>query len=77
MVATVTGLGGQGDERRQPRLGGCNPEDPSFFPPPGGGVLLPAPSTEIAAPQDAKLSVLAPEPFEHLQLMKRTFETRP
>jgi len=30
----------------------------------GGGVLLPAPSTEIAAPQDAKLSALVPEPYE-------------
>jgi hypothetical protein len=26
----------------------------------GGGLLLPAPSTEIAAPQDAKLSARAP-----------------
>jgi len=32
----------------------------------GGGVLLPAPSAEIAAPQDAKLSVLAPEPSDQL-----------
>jgi len=32
----------------------------------GGGVLLPASYTEIAAPQDAKLSALAPEPSEHL-----------
>ncbi len=32
----------------------------------GGGLLLPAPSTEIAAPQDAKLSALAPEPSEQL-----------
>jgi len=31
----------------------------------GGGVLLPAPSAEIAAPQDAKRSALAPEPSEH------------
>jgi len=31
-----------------------------------GGVFHPAPSAEIAAPQDAKLSVLAPEPSEHL-----------
>jgi hypothetical protein len=30
----------------------------------GGGVLFPAPSTEIAVPQDAKLSALAPEPCE-------------
>jgi len=28
----------------------------------GGGVLLPAPFTEIAAPQDDKLSALTPEP---------------
>jgi len=32
----------------------------------GGGVFFPAPSTEIAAPQDAKLSVLVPEPSEQL-----------
>jgi len=32
----------------------------------GGGVLLPAPSTEIAAPQDVKLSALVPAPSEHL-----------
>jgi hypothetical protein len=32
----------------------------------GGGVLFPASSTEISAPQDAKLSALAPEPSEHL-----------
>jgi hypothetical protein len=32
----------------------------------GGGVFLPAQSTEIAAPQDAKLSALVPEPSEHL-----------
>jgi len=31
----------------------------------GGEVLLPAPFTEIAAPQDAKLSALAPEPSDH------------
>jgi hypothetical protein len=31
----------------------------------GGGVLLPAPSTKIAAPQDAKRSALAPEPSDH------------
>ena len=30
----------------------------------GGGAFLPAPSTEIPAPQDAKLSVLAPEPSD-------------
>jgi len=64
MVTTVTGLGGQGDERRQPRLGGCDQEDTSFFRRQEGGVLLPAPSTEIPAPQDAKLSALAPEPSE-------------
>ena len=55
MAATVTGLGGQGGERRQPRPGGSNTEDVSYFRR-GGGVLLPALSTEIAAPQDAKLS---------------------
>jgi hypothetical protein len=32
----------------------------------GGGVFLPAPSTEIAVPQDVKLSGLAPEPCEQL-----------
>jgi hypothetical protein len=32
----------------------------------GGGVLLPAPSTEIAAPQDANLSAMIPEPSEQL-----------
>jgi len=32
----------------------------------GGGVLLPAPSSEISAPQDAKLSALVPEPSEQL-----------
>jgi hypothetical protein len=32
----------------------------------GGGVFLPAPATETAAPQDAKLNALAPEPTEHL-----------
>jgi len=32
----------------------------------GGGVFLPAPSAEIAAPQDAKLSALVPEPSEQL-----------
>ena len=37
---------------------------------------VPAPSTEIAAPQDAKLSALAPEPSEPLTIMKPTFETR-
>ncbi len=37
-----------------------------FFSAAGGGVSLPAPSTEIAAPQDAKLSVLVPEPSEQL-----------
>jgi len=42
----------------------------------GGGVLLPAPSTEIAAPHDAKVSALAPEPSEALWIMRRTFETR-
>ena len=42
----------------------------------GGGVLLPDPSTEIAAPQDAKLSVLAPEPSEQLRIMASTSETR-
>jgi len=31
----------------------------------GGGVFLPAPSTKIAAPQDAKRSALAPEPSDH------------
>jgi len=31
MVATVTGLGGQGGERRQPRPGGSNQKDPTFF----------------------------------------------
>jgi len=43
----------------------------------GGGVLLPAPSTEIAAPQDAKLSALVPEPSEQLPIMASTSETRP
>jgi len=28
----------------------------------GGGLFLPAPSTQIAAPQDAKLSAVAHEP---------------
>ena len=35
----------------------------------GGGLFLPAPSTEIAVPQDDKLSAPAPEPSEHLQIM--------
>ncbi len=41
----------------------------------GGGVLLPAPSPEITAPQDAKLSALTPEPSEHPYIMERTFES--
>ena len=41
MAATVTWLGGQGDERRQPRLGGSNPEDTSFFPPQEAGRFFP------------------------------------
>jgi len=78
MVVTVTGLGGQGGERRQPRLGGSNPEDASYFRrrSPAVGGILPDPSTEIAAPQDAKLSVLAPEPSEQLRIMASTSETR-
>jgi len=35
----------------------------------GGGRLLPAPSTQIAAPQDAKVSALVPEPSEQLSIM--------
>jgi len=66
MVATVTWLGGQGDERRQPRLGAKTSKRYKFSSGEGGGVLLPASSTEISAPQDAKLSVLVPEPSEHL-----------
>ena len=33
-----------------------------------GGVLLPAPSAEIAPPQDAKLNALAPEPSDQREL---------
>ena len=39
-----------------------------------GGVHLPALSTEIALPQDAKLSALAPEPSELREIMKPTSE---
>jgi len=38
-------------------------------------VHLPAPSTEIALPQDTKVSTLAPEPAEPLEIMKPTSET--
>jgi len=41
MVTTVTWLGGQGDERRQPRLGGGHQEDLSFLPPEEAGCIFP------------------------------------
>jgi len=66
MTATVTWLGGQGDERRQPRLGVSNPEDANFCPAKEAWVFFAAPSAEIAPPQDAKLSALALEPYDHL-----------
>jgi hypothetical protein len=37
-------------------------------------VHLPAPSTEILAPQDVKLSTLAPEPCEPLEIMEPNSE---
>jgi len=62
----VTWLGGQGDARRQPRLGKKLSQRYKFYSVAGGGVFLPAPSTEKAAPQDAKRSALASEPSEVL-----------
>ena len=63
------GLGSQGAERRQPRSG-ANPTRRFALPPVGtGGALLPAPSTQIPVPQDAKLSPLAPEPCDLLEIM--------
>ena len=76
MVPTVKWLGGQGDERRQPRLGGKQSRRYKFFSVAGGGVFFPAPSTEKPLPQDAKLSSLAPEPSEQLSIMTSTSETR-
>jgi hypothetical protein len=38
-------------------------------------VHLPAPSTEMPVPQDVKLSTLAPEPSEPLEIMKPPSET--
>jgi hypothetical protein len=66
VVNTVTGLGGQRGERRQPRLGGGDTVDTIFLPSKGGGVHLPAPPREIPLPQNGKFSALAPEPSEHL-----------
>ena len=42
----------------------------------GDGLLLPGPSTEIAAPQDAKLSARAPEPSEQLWIVRLNLEMR-
>ena len=75
IATTVTWLGGQGDERRQPRPGGNRTRRYNPLSAGAGGVQLPAPSAEIPAPQDAKDSPLAPEPFEPLEIMKPTSET--
>jgi hypothetical protein len=40
-------------------------------------VFFPAPSTEIAPPQDAKLSVLVPEPSDQLQVINTPTLTLP
>jgi len=69
MVATVTWLGGQGDESRDGGTASAGRKESKgykFFSAEGGGVFFPAPSTEIAPPQDAKLSVLVPEPSDQL-----------
>jgi hypothetical protein len=72
-------LGGQGDESRHggaASAGWKRSRKYTFFPAAGGGGLLPAPSTQIAVPQDAKLSALAPEPSEQLSIMAQTSGTR-
>ena len=72
MAPTMTWLGCHGDERRQPRLGAKASQRYKFSSGEGGGVILPASCTEIAAPQDAKLSAMAPEPSEQLRIMTPT-----
>ena len=72
LAPTVTWLGGRGDERRQPRPGGCRRRGSKFLSVEAGGVHLPAPFTEIAPPQDAKLSAAVPEPWDPLRIMRRT-----
>jgi hypothetical protein len=71
----MTWFGGQGGERQQPRPGAKLTRRSRHLSVEAGGVHLPAPSTEIAAPQDAKLTPLAPEPSEPLEIMKATYAT--
>jgi hypothetical protein len=68
---TVTWLGGWGGESRDggtTSAGWKSSRRSKFYSGSGGGVFLPAPSTEISrlgGTQDDKLSAPAPEPSEH------------
>jgi hypothetical protein len=75
IATTMTWLGGQGEERRQPGPGTNKARRYNHLSVGAGGVHLPAPSTDIPVPQDAKLSTLAPESSEPLEIMKPISET--
>jgi len=62
------GSGARGMSAGSPGREQTGPDDKAFFSVGTGGALLPASSTEISAPWNVKLSLLASEPSDRLDI---------